>query len=237
MHSADLLNHFFSFVFRLLHCQVFAVKPFNATKSVHNTTVERQWRGTNNITKKWKAEFKLLASFGAFEQGDRGDMFSLTEVYEEAVADAVDRHYEAMRLGKKRRCTANPDFPSGLRRKRELYEDFEGHGTQLSVEEIRTVAAVGAARGEVVDMAIGREVPEWEVDPLVSSAHREARTAAVESLAPLTLAEKYVAHRSFTRELAEGSHACDAAAVSAAVASATGGVNHLRGMLSSAVVL
>jgi len=51
---------------------------------VHINAAERQWQELNNINMKWKAEFKK--SFGAFEQGDRGDMFGITEVYEEAVS-------------------------------------------------------------------------------------------------------------------------------------------------------
>ena len=60
------------------------MKSFNARKSVHINAAERQWQELNNINMKWKAEFKK--SFGAFEQGDRGDMFGITEVYEEAVS-------------------------------------------------------------------------------------------------------------------------------------------------------
>jgi hypothetical protein len=217
--------------------QIFAVKPFNATKSVHNTVVERHWRGTNKITAKWKREFKLLQSLGAFTQEDCGDMFSLTSVYENAIVDEVDAHYEALQHSKKSKSTKNPDFPVGLRRRRELYNDFESRGTELTEDEIRALGALGAAHAEVGDLAIGREAPAWQVDPLVTETRRAARAEALESLAPLTLAEKYVAHRSFTRALTETTSASEPAGLDAAGTSASCGVAHLRGLAASAVLL
>ena len=145
---------------------------------MHNTAVERHWRGTNKITKKWKDEFKLLESFGSFKQGDYGDMYSLTAVYEDAVVADVDRHYECLRESKKSKSTLNPDFPGGLRRRRELYTDFEGFGTELSDGEIREVAEVGAAYAEVDDYHDWR----WQVDPLQLRAAKKATRRGVRIL-------------------------------------------------------
>ena len=54
------------------------VRRFHQTSSVHNTVVERHWVDVNRVTRKWKVEFYLLESMGAFVVGDAGDTFSLT---------------------------------------------------------------------------------------------------------------------------------------------------------------
>ena len=112
----------------------------------------------------------------------------------------------------------------------ELYTDFEGFGTELSDGEIREVAEVGAAYAEVDDYHDRR----CQVDPLQHPRHRTARAAAVDSMRPLSLAEEYVAHRSFTREFLETAHANEAAGLRAAKKAARRGVRILSRIASSA---
>ena len=173
------------------------VRCFNQVSSVHNTAVERHWADVNLVTRKWKIEFKTLESLGAFTVGDYGDMFSLISVYFDAVVSDVNGHYLAMRNRKKTKDTKNPDFPQGMQRRWELYSLYEDQYTKLSTEQIDEVERIAMRHSDY-----GPDDPQvsgWQVDPLEIEEDRDERAAALRRIAPHSLAEEYLAHRSFTQ--------------------------------------
>ena len=54
---------------------VIGVRRFNKTSSIYNTPVERHWHDVNLVTFKYKEEFRLLETLGAFEKHDPVDVF------------------------------------------------------------------------------------------------------------------------------------------------------------------
>jgi hypothetical protein len=147
------------------------------------------------VTKKWKQEFRLLETMGAFVVGDSGDTFSLIAVYSSVLESDLTAHYEAMRDRIKKKSTINPEYPSGTWRRSELYRSFESHLTPLTVPEIEEIRQVGHA--STPDEAIS----DHQIDPLSAQVDRDGRSSVLENLRPLELAEEYAAHRSYTKFL------------------------------------
>jgi len=144
---------------------------------------------------KWKEECGSLADVGAFVIGDYGDLFSLHAVYVPLIEVDVEAHYIAMRGRKKKVTTANPDYPSGTRRRDELYSTFESGLTHLTLAEVEETRQIGLSNSPP-------DLPSpWQIDPLDFEEDRAARTDAIESAALLMASEQYVMHRSFTKFL------------------------------------
>jgi hypothetical protein len=136
---------------------VIGERRFNKTSSIYNTPVERHWHDANLVTYKYKEEFRLLETLGAFEKNDPVDVLCLTSIYFESIKADLDSHHEAMRLRKKKKDTNNPNYPIGTQRRCSLYSHGFYCETALSESEINAIAEVGAAhfRGmeTIVNMA------------------------------------------------------------------------------------
>jgi hypothetical protein len=111
---------------------------------------------------------------------------------------------------KKAVTTANPDYPSGKRRRDELYSTFVSGLSPLTPGELEQVREVGLQNSPAYTPAL------WQVDPLDSEEGCAARASAIASSRPLMPSEEYVVHRSFTKALVsspgDNSGACEMAA-------------------------
>ena len=179
-----------------MYFQVIGVRRFNKTSSIYNTPVERHWLDVNLVTYKYKEEFRLLETLGAFVKHDPVDVFCLTSVYFNCLKEDLDAHYNAMRLRKKKKDTKTPDFPVGTRRRSSLYSHGVDCGTPLTTSDIDAVAEVGSTHFRDVEI-----ISPLQVDPLTSDDLRHDRSRLIEELAPASLSEKYVALRTITKEL------------------------------------
>ena len=137
----------------------------------------------------------MLVMLGAFVIGDYGDLFSPHAVYVPLIEVDVEAHYVSMRARKKAVTTANPDYPSGKRRRDELYSTFVSGLSPLTPGELEQVREVGLQNSPAYTPAL------WQVDPLDSEEGCAARASAIASSRPLMPSEEYVVHRSFTKHL------------------------------------
>lgn len=201
----------FSIIFpSFFYSQFKAVRRFNKTSSIYQTPVERHWGDANQMTSKFKREFELLECLGAMSVDDPGDIFSVIAVYKAAFESDVNEHYLSMRNRLKKVDTLNPDYPAGKQRRWELYTMYPGLLTARSADELRAVSALGEdywGQDEVTS--------PWQIDPLAAQCDRVARSAALDELRPLSLAQEYVAHRSFTLQRLQAPGASASALISA----------------------
>lgn len=144
-----------------------AIRVFNRTSSVYNTPIERSWGDTNMVTRKWKAEFRVLEAEGYISMDSASldhaaDIFSLTTVYLPAIKRDIDAHYSMVRHMKKAKDTTNPNYPTGKQRRGQLYEDYASLKTPMTADEICAVRSVGVAyfsRAEITSR--GRLTPSF----------------------------------------------------------------------------
>ena len=70
--------------------------------------MERHWYDVNLVTYKYKEEFRLLESLGAFLKHDPIDVYCLTTIYFDCIKADLDAHSNAMMLRKKKKTQATP---------------------------------------------------------------------------------------------------------------------------------
>ena len=181
-----------------------ALKRFQRTSSVHSTPIERSWADVNDVTRKYRDEFKSLEAGGYFRGGrhlDPVDAFCLAAVYIDFIRRDVHEHFMSMGYRRKHKDTANPNVPAGARRPVDGLVNSAQHGLPV---DAASIAAVDAGILRYHGVAPGSDGPAapWETDPLVTDADRALRSRMVAARAPRTLSEEYIAMRDATRRIA-----------------------------------
>jgi hypothetical protein len=162
------------------------------------------------MTGKFKCEFELLESLGALSVDNSGDIFSLIAVYKADYESDVNENYLSMRNRLKKVDTLNPEYPAGKQRRWELFTMYPSLLTARSTDELQAVFAL-----EEDYWAQDENMSPWQIDPLAAHGDRLARSAALDELRPLSLAQEFVAHRSFTLQRLQAPGASDSALISA----------------------
>lgn len=181
-----------------------AIRRFQRTSSVHSTPIERSWADVNDVTHKYRVEFKSLEARGLFRGGrhlDPVDAFCLAAVYIDFIRRDVHEHFMSMGYRRKHKDTANPNVPAGARRPVDGLVNSAQHGLPV---DAASIAAVDAGILRYHGVAPGSDGPAapWETDPLVTDADRALRSRMVAARAPQTLSEEYIAMRDATRRIA-----------------------------------
>ena len=177
------------------------VRRFNATSSVHNVPVERSWAECNDVTDKYRAEWKGLEGRGLLKGGryaDPLDIFCLTTVYLPAIRSDLENHFRAMSLRRKETSTKNPNFPRGTWRPIEGLEVDEDCSLHVDEEQVDVMDDYIVAFHDAEDE---EPASAWETDPLPTPALRAQRAEMVALTQPTSLTEEYVAMRRATRVL------------------------------------
>lgn len=145
----------------------------------------------------------MLIDLGVLDLSHAGDLFSLIQVYLKPIETDVDEHFLSVQQMKKFKSTKNPDYPSGMFRRIELFTTFKSYVVPLSTDRIEELRTVG--REHFADNGPSM----WEIDPIETHQGRHARGEVMHalSLRNCSLSETYVAHRQFTRMLVDGATA------------------------------
>lgn len=150
---------------------------------------------------------------------DALDLFSLTETYYEAVEANVNAHYRMMQNKKKNKSTKDPDYPTGTRRRLELWHGFEKYITPVTEAQIAEVRRIGDSHTGTDTQAA------WEIDPIDCVSARAQRSIMIDMLndSGAKLHQIYVAHRAFTRSFL---HSNDCVLAATAAMDACDRLNH-----------
>ena len=169
-----------------------AVHHFHRTLSKRNTPVKKsRFPNTNIIPDCWL--------FITLDPSSHLDVFCLHRVFLPSIQATMDRHYESLKVQKKRKSTLNPSYPAGTYRRSHLYESAPSCA--------KAITATTAARLRAVGLAYWARRPEslaprhWERDPVVTAAGRARRARLVARRAPAALEEEYRAFRWCTLDL------------------------------------
>jgi hypothetical protein len=162
--------------------------------------VERHWREWNQCLVSYYDRFQLLEAEGHLHPTRNLDLFCLHSVFLPAIKYSMKRHYESLKMQKKRKSTKNPDYPNGTHRRSHLYTMMPSMATRLTQEQARRLRDIGFEhwlRGRPASL----DQRPWEVDPVSSLEGREIRAQLLTSRNPATEEEEYRVFRRCTIRL------------------------------------
>ena len=182
-----------------------AVKTFQDGSSVHNTPIERSWRYTNDVTRKYLVICDALAAEGVLQDGrncDDIDVWCFHKVFLPAIKTDVEMHYKRMNAATRRRSTKCPGAPVGIPDVNYLSLPSQGTGVDTAqIHELRDFATDYCQRS----LPAHAECPvraSWEIDPLaVFDDARAGRDLIFNGWKTLELPMQYKKLRELTHTL------------------------------------
>lgn len=167
--------------------------------------VERHWREWNQQLVQYFVRFSTMEIDGLLDPRNNTDLFCLHEIFLPVIQVTMNRHYESLKLQKKRKSTRNPAYPAGTHRRSHLYASVPSCAKAITARRAERLSAIGLSYwAQQRPASLAPRV--WEVDPVVTPAGRARRARFVARKAPGTLEEEFHIFRWCTLDLSARGH-------------------------------